>query len=144
MKLVIGVDPHKRSHPAVAVERATGELRSSETVAANPAGHAQLLGWGREHAAERIWALEDVRGVSRGLERFLVSRGERVLRVPPKLMAGARRGARSFGKSDTIDGLAIARAALAHPDLPAAIEDEPAREIKALVDHRETLVRQRS
>jgi transposase len=85
-----------------------------------------------------------VRGVSRGLERFLVARGERVVRVPPKVMAGARRGARSFGKSDSIDALAIARAALAHPDLPAAVEDLAAREIKLLVDHRETLVRQRS
>jgi transposase len=144
MKLVIGVDPHKQSHTAVAVDRATGELRSSETVAARPVGHAELLAWARRLGGERVWALEDVRGVSRGLERFLVWRGERVVRVPPKLMAGARRGARSFGKSDSIDALAIARAALAHPDLPVAVEDEPAREIKLLVDHREALVRQRS
>jgi transposase len=144
MKLVIGVDPHKRTHTAVAVERATGELRRSETVAATPAGHGELLAWARALGGELVWALEDVRGVSRGLERFLVARGERVLRVPPKLMAGARRGARSFGKSDSIDALAIARAALAHPDLPVAVEDEAAREMKLLVDHRETLVRQRS
>ena len=89
---------------------------------------------------KRVWALEDVRGVSRSLERSLVARGERVVRVPPKLMAGARRGGRSYGKSDSID----ARAALAHPDLPAAVEDQAAREIKLLVDHRDTLVRQRS
>jgi transposase len=95
-------------------------------------------------SAERLWAVEDVRGVSRGLERFLVGRGERVVRVPPKLMAGARRGSRSFGKSDSIDALAIARAGLAHADLPSAVEDPAAREIKLLVDHRETLVRQRS
>ena len=67
-----------------------------------------------------------------------------MVRVPPKLMAGARRGARSFGKSDSIDALAIARAALGHPDLPVAVEDHEAREIKLLVDHRETLVRQRT
>lgn len=74
----------------------------------------------------------------------MAGRGERVVRVPPKLMAGSRRGARSYGKSDSIDALAIARAALANPDLPAAVEDMAAREIKLLVDHRETLVRQRS
>lgn len=65
------------------------------------------------------------------------------MRVPPKLMAGARKGARSFGKSDSIDALAIARAALSHPDLPVAVQDDTAREIKLLVDHREALVRQR-
>ena len=59
--------------------------------------------------------------MSRGLERFLLRRGERVVRVPPKLMPGARKSARAFGKSDTIDALAIARAALAHADLPVAV-----------------------
>ena len=133
MKLVIGVDPHKQTHTAAAVDRA---------VAANPAGHAELLAWARELGGELVWALEDVRGVSRELERFPVARGERVLRVQPKLMAGARRCPRSFGKSDSIDGIAIARAALAHGDLPVAIEDEAARAMRLLVDHRETLVRQ--
>jgi hypothetical protein len=55
-----------------------------------------------------VWALEDVRGVSRGLERFLLEHPERVVRVPPKLMAGARKSARTYGKSDSIDALAIA------------------------------------
>ena len=66
------------------------------------------------------------------------------MRVPPKLMAGARKSARAFGKSDAIDALAIARAALAHPDLPVAVEDEAARDIGLIVDHREALVRHRS
>jgi transposase len=144
MSLVIGVDPHKQTHTAVAVRAGSGELVDELTAAARPAGHEELLGWARALGEERVWALEDVRGVSRGLERFLVGRGERVLRVPPKLMAGARRGARSYGKSDSIDALAIARAALADPHLPSAVEDLAAREIKLLVDHRETLVRQRS
>ena len=87
---------------------------------------------------------EDVRGVSRGLERFLLSCGEHVVRVPPKLMAGARKSSRAFGKSYAIDALAIARAALAHPDLPVAVPDEAARDLRLLIDHREALVRQRS
>jgi transposase len=91
-----------------------------------------------------VWAIEDVRSVSRGLERHLLARGEWVVRVPPKLMAGARTSARTFGKSDSIDALAIARAALAHPDLPPVSHDEEAREIRLLVDYRETLVRERS
>jgi transposase len=91
-----------------------------------------------------VWALEDVRGVSRGLEGFLLERGERVVRVPPKLMAGARKSARTYGKSDSIDALAIAHAALAHPQLPMAVQDNAARELQLLTNHREALVRQRS
>jgi transposase len=140
--IVIGADPHKLSHTAAAVDRATGELRGSETVAAREAGHAALLDWARGLDAERVWAIEDCRHVSGSLERFLVDRGERVVRVPPKLMAGARRSARERGKSDPIDATAVARAALREgiETLPAAFLDEQALAIKLLLDHREDLV----
>lgn len=143
MKLVIGVDPHKQTHTAVALRSGTGELVDELTAEARAAGHRELLAWAESLEGERVWALEDVRGVSRRLESDLLDAGERVVRVPPKVMAGARKGARSFGKSDSIDALAIARAALGHPELPVAVQDEAAREIKLLADHREALVRQR-
>ena len=57
--------------------------------------------------------------MSGGLERMLLVAGERVVRVPPKLMAAQRRTARTFSKSDPIDALAVARAAIREPDLPA-------------------------
>ena len=44
-----------------------------------------------------MWAIEDCRHVSGALERFLLARGERVVRVPPRLMAGARDSARERG-----------------------------------------------
>lgn len=144
MKLVIGVDPHKRTHTAAAVQTGSGELVDERTAAARPAGYGELLDWARATGGDRLWALEDVRGVSRGLERFLIPRGEQVVRVPPKLMAGARKSARTYGKSDSIDALAIARAALANPDLPEAVEDLRARDLQLLVGHRESVVRQRS
>ena len=59
-------------------------------------------------------------------------------------MAEARNGARTRGKSDPIDALAIARAALREPDLPAAVHDETSRELKLLVDHREDLLGERT
>ena len=62
--------------------------------------------------------------------------GEQVVRVPPKLMAGARRSARTRGKSDPIDALAVARAALREPDLPTARLDGPDREVRLLVHYR--------
>src|ERR1700686_3368210 len=100
--IVIGSDPHKRSYTFSAVAAKTGELRGSETVAATRTGHDQLLAWGRQIDSERVWAIEDCRHVSGKLERFLLARGERVVRVPPKLMAGRRRGSRERGKSDPI------------------------------------------
>ncbi len=72
--------------------------------------------------------------------------GERVIRVAPKMMGESRRGQRTRGKSDPIDALAIARAALKEgPEtFPGAHLDEKALEIKLLLDHREDLVKARS
>jgi transposase len=142
--IVVGVDPHKQTHTAVAVNAQLGELRGEVTVKARATGHAKLIEWARALDQERVFALEDCRHVSGALERYLIGRGERIVRVPPKLMGEARRGARSFGKSDAIDALAVARAALREPDLPAAQLEGPAREIQLLVDHREDLVGERT
>jgi transposase len=144
--IVIGSDPHKRSYTCSAVVAGTGELRSSETVQATGAGHERLLVWARGMDPERVWAIEDCRHVSGKLERFLLGRGERVVRVPPKLMAGRRRGVRQAGKSDPIDALAVARAALEEglDTLPVAQLEGPAREVKLLLDHREDLIAERT
>src|SRR5581483_1681317 len=144
--IVIGSDPHKRGYSFAAVDAATGELRSSETVKAASAGHEQLLAWGRAADGERVWAVEDTRQVSAKLERFLLARGETVVRVPSHLMAGRRRGLRQAGKSDPIDALAVARAALEEGvhTLPVAMLDGPSREIKLLLDHREDLIEERT
>jgi transposase len=142
--IVIGVDPHKQTHTAAAVSQTTGELRGERSVKARRQGHAQLLAWARSLAEERVWALEDCRHVSIALERFLLASGERVVRVPPKLMAGARRGSRQRGKSDAIDALAVARAALREPELHSAQLEGRSREIRLLVDHRDDLVAERT
>jgi transposase len=141
--VTIGADLHKRSHTVVAVDE-QGRKLAERTVAATPAGHLELLAWARARYPERRWALEDCRHLSRRLERDLVTAGEAVVRVPPKLMAGARRGGREPGKSDPIDALAVARAALREPDLPVARLDGPERELRLLVDHREDLVAERT
>ena len=140
--IVIGADPHKTNHCFAATDAATGELRSSESVQASAAGLEHALAWGRGLDVERVWAIEDCRHVSGALERFLVARGERVVRVPPKLMAAARQSIRQRGKSDPIDATAVARAALREgvETLPAAFLDEDAMEIKLLLDHRDDLV----
>jgi transposase len=142
--IVIGVDPHKQSHTGAAVDGATAEVRGERMVRARQRGHEQLLGWARELDVERLWALEDCRHVSASLERFLLARGERVVRVPPRLMGAARRAGREQGKSDAVDALAVARAALRERDLPVARLAGPEREIRLLHDHRADLVAERT
>jgi transposase len=141
--VTLGADLHKRSHTVVAVDE-HGRKLAETTVPATPEGHLTLLAWAEARYPERRWALEDCRHLSRRLERDLLVAGERVIRVPPKLMAGARRAGREPGKSDPIDALAVARAALREPDLPMARLDGPEREVRLLVDHRDDLVAERT
>jgi transposase len=143
--IVLGADTHKRSHTIAAVAAGTGEMLGEQTAAVGVRGFGALLRWARGLEGERVWALEDCRHVSGSLERFLIARGERVLRVPTHLAANARRSARQRGKSDAIDALAVARAALREGlgAFPAAHLDGPELDLRLLVDHRERLVRQR-
>jgi transposase len=144
--MVIGVDPHKKTHTLVAVDAVTGEQLGCETVPTSMAGSERGLRWARRLGSERVWAIEDCRHVSGRLERFMVARGERIVRIAPKLMAGARKSARTRGKSDPIDALAVARAALREgiERLPTAHLDERALEIRLLLDHHDDLVSDRS
>ncbi|WP_259312535.1 IS110 family RNA-guided transposase [Capillimicrobium parvum] len=110
------------------------------------AGSERALCWARRLGGERVWAIEDCRHVSGRLEEALIVTGERVVRVAPKLMAGARRGGRERGKSDPIDALAVARAALREgiETLPMAELEGQSLELRLLLDHREDIVAQRS
>jgi transposase len=143
--IVLGADTHKSSHTIAAVKGATGEVLGDKTIQVGARGFAALLIWARGLDGERVWALEDCRHVSGALERFLIARGERVVRVSTRLMAGTRRSSRARGKSDQIDAIAVARAALAAgiDALPTAALAGPELDLRLLVDHRERLVRTR-
>jgi transposase len=143
--ITLGIDAHKRTHTVVAVDQVGRQLAAKTTAATTTADHLELLRWAeRLDGGERQWAVEDCRHLSRRLEADLLAAGERIVRVAPKLMAQARDSARTYGKSDPIDALAVARAALRHRDLPVAQLDGPARELRLLVDHREDLVADRT
>ena len=144
--IVVGTDTHKQTHTCGAVDALTATARGELTAAARRGSFGKLLVWARKLDGERVWAIEDCRHVSGAFERFLVARGERVVRVAPKHMAGARRSARERGKSDSIDAFAVARAALKE-----GIENLPAhtwtggRSISACSsDHRDDLVHART
>jgi transposase len=142
--VVVGADVHKRTHTFVAVDE-VGRKLGEKVVAATGSGHGEAVMWVRERfGTEVVWAIEDCRHLSARLERDLLTAGQQVVRVPPKLMAQTRASARTRGKSDPIDALAVARAFLREPDLPIASHDEVSRELKLLVDRREVLVAQRT
>lgn len=142
--VVVGADVHKHTHTFVAVDE-VGRQMGQLTVPATPKGHGKAIRWVREQfATDVVWGIEDCRHLSARLERDLLTAGQHVVRVPPKMMAEQRRIARTRGKSDPIDALAVARAVLREPDLPVASHDETSRELKLLVDRREVLITQRT
>jgi transposase len=137
--IVIGVDVHKHSLSAVAVDEVGRQLGALET-----ADGEELVCWSKRLGRRRLWALEDCRHVTRALERMLQRERQHLVRVPPRLTAPERRRGRVRGKSDLIDALAIARAALREPLLDSPRPEETRlRELKLLVDHRDDLVDER-
>jgi transposase len=142
--VVVGVDVHKRTHTFVAVDE-VGQKLGQVTVKADGKGHDKAIVWAqREFGTDLKWGIEDCRHLSARLEIDLLDAGQAVVRVPAKLMALQRRTARTRGKSDPIDALAVARVVLREPDLPVAAHDEASRELKMLVDRRDDLVKERT
>jgi transposase len=93
--MVIGVDPHKQSHTAVAADE-LGRETARKTVRARRDGYRELIAWARQACpGERSWAVADVRHVASGLVRELPGAGEQVVFVPPQLTARAPRRPRA-------------------------------------------------
>ena len=90
--IVIGVDVHKYALTAVAVD----ELGRTVAEHSGPVD-GEVTAWAQTLDAERLWAVEDCRHVTRGLEQTLLGAGERLVRVPPRLTAPQRRRGRTRG-----------------------------------------------
>jgi transposase len=105
--ITIGIDPHKSSHTAVALDEtgaALGELR----VPADNSTLATLSAWSARWP-QRRWAIEGAGGLGRLLAQRLVAAGETVVDVPSALAARARVLQRGHGrKSDGIDARSVA------------------------------------
>ena len=144
--IVIGADIHKSTHALAAVSGDGGTMAGELEIRADEAGHRAALHWARELGPERIWAIEDCRHLSRRFEQALLAAGERVLRVPPKMMGQSRRSEREPGKSDQIDARAVARAVVREgaERFPSAFLDQRALEIRLLHDHRSDIVAERT
>jgi transposase len=116
MSVIIGVDPHKATHTAVAVDRAEEEL-ARKKVRAGGRQVDQLMTWAEPFEA-RTWAIESAGGLGYLLAQQLVAAGEVVVGVPATLASRARLLATGrSNKNDPNDALSVAVAALRAPDL---------------------------
>lgn len=128
MTVIIGVDPHKASHTAVAIDDRESELDRTR-VRATRKQATQLLAWA-EPLGARTWAIESAGGLGYLLAQQLVDAGETVLDVPATLVSRVRvLGTGRSDKTDPNDALSVAVAALRAPAL---------REVRA-ADHAEIL-----
>jgi transposase len=127
--VMIGVDPHKASHTAVAIsaaEERLGELR----VRASAVQAERLLAWAAAWP-ERTWAVEGAGGLGHLLAQQLVAAGERVLDVQPKLGARVRLlAAGDTNKNDPNDARSVAVAALRSPGVREVRADDHAAVLK--------------
>ena len=116
MHVVIGVDPHKASHTAVAIDESEDEL-SSVRVRATRRQVDQLVAWA-EPFEKRTWAIESAAGLGYLLAQQLVARGEDVLDVPATLASRVRVLATGHSnKNDPNDARSVAIAAFRAPNL---------------------------
>ena len=107
--VVIGVDTHRDAHALALVRCRDGVLLHEQVLPANRLGYREALRLGRRGGRRRLWALEGTGSYGAGLARSLRERGERVVEVERP----AREGSRRRMKSDSLDALRAARAALA-------------------------------
>ena len=116
MKTMIGVDPHKLTHTAVAIDDREEEVARIE-VRASKRQVDQLRRWAAPFG-DRTWAIESASGLGYLLAQQLVAAGEEVLDVPPTLAARVRvLGTGRSDKNDPNDGRSVAVAALRSPAL---------------------------
>ena len=106
--LVIGLDVHKDSVAAVAVDHA-GRQVDSGTFDNTEDGHTSLLAWANAHGARLRVGMEPSGGVARRLAHSLETAGHLVSEVQPRLSRGEAKRLRTRGKTDPSDALAIAR-----------------------------------
>ena len=143
MPVMIGVDPHKASHTAAALDE-HGRLLDRQRVLATPDGYRTLRGWAARWP-QRCWAVEGAHGIGRALAQRLVSDGEPVLDIPAKLAARVRVLSVGHGrKSDHGDAVSVAVAAQSVPQLRQVGEEDQATVLHLLTKRRQDLVAART
>jgi transposase len=141
--ITIGIDPHKASHTAVAIDE--HETVLSEMTARTSRAQAQRLRSWAEKFDERVWAVESANGLGYLLAQQLVACGERPIDVPPALSARTRLlGSTRSQKDDPNDARSVAITALRQPSLQAVRFDDHAKVLKLTAKRHRDLARLRN
>jgi transposase len=140
--ITIGIDPHKSSHTAVALDE-SGETLGELRVPADGSTLATLSAWAGRWPRRR-WAIEGAAGLGRLLAQQLLAAGETVIDVPSALAARTRVLQRGHGrKSDGIDARSVAIVAQHRNDLAAVRPDDHSAVLRLLSDRRDELTAER-
>ena len=143
MNVIIGIDPHKSTHTAVALGHAETELCSLQ-VRANASQTRRLLDWAASFD-NRTWAIEGAAGLGYLLGQQLVGAGEHVVDVPATLAARVRvLGTGKSNKTDPNDARSIAIAALRSTTLTAVRPADHASVLKMLARRNKQLAASRT
>lgn len=119
-EVVIGIDPHKHTLTATALN-AAGAVLACAHFPTSGEGHQALETWAGQFGTIRRWGIEGASGYGRHTTVHLTERGDDVRDVCPTRTAERARRHRS-GKNDALDSERIARETLAHADLPRAFK----------------------
>lgn len=142
--IVIGVDPHKSTHTAAAVDPVTNTDLGSLRIEATLADYRRMLAWAKQWP-QRQWAVENAEGLGYHLAQWLVARGEVVLDVPTTATARVRelsRGARR--KNDRIDAASAACVAAAQGDARPVVPEDHVDALELLDERRMNLSQNRT
>jgi transposase len=137
-RVVIGMDPHKRS---VTIEVMAGDetVHGGGRFATDRAGYQALLRYARQWP-DRVWAIEGCSGIGHHVAMRLLADDEEVVDVPPKLSARTRVFATGQGrKTDATDAHSVALVGTRMTGLRPVVADEQLAVLRILVDRRRAL-----
>jgi transposase len=138
-RVIVGVDPHKKSVTIEAVDE-HGKVLSTSRFPTDNASYRAMVGYVRKQWPHHVWAVEGAHGVGRPLAQRLLAQGETVLDVPAKLAARVRVfDTGNARKTDATDAHAVAMVALNTPRLNQLAYDEELIALRLLTDRRDEL-----
>jgi len=141
--VVIAIDPHKASWTAAVVD---ASLQPVATIRV-PVSHDGYRALRRfaDRWPDPTWAIEGASGLGAPLTTRLRTDGINVVDVPAKLAARVRMLSTGHGrKNDDADAVSVAIAARTAPRLNSAAADGTITALRAIVEHRDDLVKTRT
>jgi transposase len=141
--ILIGIDPHKSTHTAVAIDCSSNKIAQRRFLV-NAGTFRQLMTWCQQWP-QRRFAVEGAGGLGRGISQQLAAAGEHVVDVPSTLSARARLLATGGDrKTDAADALHVAQVALFRPDLRQVCREDQTTILRLLSERRDDLVNERT